>query len=179
MRKPPPIDVLRRLFGYDPETGVLTILPRPREDFRHVRHWRMRVRRYDGRPAGSLRKDGYLIVSPVIDGVTHRILAHRLIWAIVHGEWVPEVDHRDGCGSNNRLDNLRAAATQAENMQNLPSSVRRGVSVDARGPRPLYSARIRADGRVIHLGSFASAEAAHAAYLEAKARLHPFQPVPR
>lgn len=179
MAPPPPIETLRRLFDYDPDSGILTWRARPREDFVNDRLWRSRLRRYEGRPAGSLRQDGYLIVSPVIGGKTHRILAHRLIWALVHGQWVPEVDHRDGCGSNNRLVNLRAAATQSENMQNLPARSLRGVSIDARGPNPLYNARITRERKVIHLGSFTTPEAAHARYLEAKKEFHAFQPVPR
>ena len=175
----PPIEVLRRLFDCDPLTGVLTFRSRPREDFDHDRHWRMWLRRYEGKSAGSLRQDGYLIVSPVIKGVTHPPLAHRLIWAIMHGGWVPVVDHRNGCGSDNRLANLRDAVGQSENMQNMAAHARRGVSIDARGPSPLYNARITRGGKVVHLGSFGTPEAAHAAYLEAKERLHAFQPVPR
>jgi hypothetical protein len=171
----PPIDVLRRLFVYNPITGELIHRFRPREDFSHSRHWRMWRRRYEGRSAGSLRVDGYVMVVTNIGGVRHSILAHRLIWAIVNGEWVPEVDHRDGCGSNNRLDNLRAAIGQSENMQNMAG--RRGTRLDRRSGR--YQAVIGAAGKRIHLGIFATEAEAHSAYLEAKQRHHRFQPVPR
>ena len=33
---------------------------------------------------------------------------HAIIWWLLHGDWV-EVDHKDGDGLNNRLENLRPA----------------------------------------------------------------------
>lgn len=176
MKSPlPAIEVLRRFFDYDSVTGLLTWRARAAND----RHGRMRARRYEGRAAGSLRADGYVIVSPVIDGVTHRILAHRLAWALHHGKWpAAELDHIDGDHANNRLANLREAI-RVEQMQNMVARPLMGVSADARGSIIRYYAVIRARGERVHLGSFDTPEAAHAAYLEAKARLHSFQPVPR
>jgi hypothetical protein len=176
---PPPIEVLRQLFDYDPLTGVLTWRVRSSEQFSHVRHHRMRARRYEGKPAGSLRPDGYVIVNPVIDGVTHRILAHRLIWALCHDRWpAAELDHVDGDCANNRLANLREAS-RSEQMQNMVWRVGRGVYADPRVGGPPFYARITVRRKVIRLGSFPTQAAAQAAYLKAKAELHSFQPAPR
>ena len=39
--------------------------------------------------------------------------AHRVIWALVHGEW-PEgqIDHINGVRDDNRLENLRVVTNQ-------------------------------------------------------------------
>lgn len=49
--------------------------------------------------------------------------AHRIIWEMHYGE-IPKgmvIDHKDGNGSNNRLENLRLA-TRAQNAQNRKAS---------------------------------------------------------
>lgn len=125
-------------------------------------------------PAGSLTARGYRRI--FIGGRSH--YAHRLVWLFVTGHLPAQfIDHIDGNPANNRISNLREC-TLKENSQNMvvdssrpfPAGVRLGKS---------YRACIRADGIRYELGSFPTPEAAHAAYLEAKLRLHPFQPVPR
>lgn len=64
---------------------------------------------------GSIRDStGYLVVS--VGGKS--LLAHRLAWFFVHGEW-PEgdIDHKDGDKLNNAISNLRLA-TSAQNSHN-------------------------------------------------------------
>ena len=103
-------------------------------------------------------------------------LAHRLAFLHVTGGWPPHhIDHRDGDPANNRWTNLRPA-TNAENMQNRHSvssnnkSGRLGVSPNGYG----WMSQIRLNGKVRHLGTFATVEDAHLAYLKAKSALHPF-----
>src|SRR5882672_6258292 len=89
---------IRRLFNYDPVTGVLT--------------WRIRKgNKLPGSIAGKRTKRGYISVR--IDGLWYR--AHRLIWVIMTGAW-PEnvVDHEDRNPGNNAWYNLRDV-TQAVN----------------------------------------------------------------
>lgn len=93
------------------------------------------------------------------------------------GEWpAHQIDHEDTDKSNNRWVNLRVA-TNAQNKQNIRkarSDNKCGLlGVCRDGGR--WRAQIKVLYRNKHLGSFASPEQAHAAYLEAKARLHPFQ----
>ena len=98
------------------------------------------------------------------------------------GVWpVKEIDHINGNPSDNRWVNLREG-TRGEQLQNQKLGKRNtsglmGVSPDKL--RGKWCACIQVGGRRYHLGRFSASEAAHAAYLEAKARLHPFQPVPR
>lgn len=159
---------LRELFHYDPETGAFTwkMLTSPRGGVKI------------GDVAGSIDTKGYRIIR--IDGRDHK--AHRLAWLYMIGEWPKDqVDHRNGTPADNRFANLREA-TRAENGQNRATSKNNtsgftGVSWHGRDRK--WRAQIRAGGRNQHLGMFASAEDAHAAYLAAKAELHPFQPIPR
>jgi hypothetical protein len=171
----PEIDRLRELFELIPD-GTILHRPRPEGEFPSLRVWRMWNTRYNGKPAGSLRKDGYVMVNFVLDGERIDILAHVLVWVLHHGRWpVDELDHRDGVGSHNWIGNLREA-TRPEQMQNMRPG-KRGTAFDPRDGR--YSAVIRVDGKRISLGRFDTEQAAHEAYLKAKAKMHTFQPVPR
>lgn len=85
-----------------------------------------------------------------------------------------EVDHRDGNGLLNRRSNLRQA-TRSENNRNrgilkLNTSGFKGVSWDKLARK--WRAAIKANDKTIYLGLHDTAEAAHAAYCEASARLH-------
>jgi HNH endonuclease len=134
--------------------------------------------RYAGAAAGQKRADDYVMVRVIIGGVRHDILKHRLIWALTFGRW-PEtgLDHIDGDGGNNRIDNLRPA-TQRQNMQNIAiRSPKQGTAFDRRSGR--WQALLGVDGKKVHPGMFPTLEAAHAAYLKAKSEFHQFQPVPR
>jgi hypothetical protein len=98
------------------------------------------------------------------------------VWFLLHGQW-PEhdIDHIDGNRANNRPGNLRALS-RAQNMQNLKvahvdSTTRLlGVHFDAR--RSKWGASITKSGRSRFLGYHASPEAAHAAYVSEKRRIH-------
>lgn len=70
---------------------------------------------------------------------------------------VPEIDHRDGNGLNDRWENLRSV-THKQNMQGFRrkkaglTSKFRGVSWHKRDL--IWHAQIRADGKQIHIGYF-------------------------
>lgn len=153
------IDVLRRAFDYDPLGGHLI--------------WRRKKRR--GQIAGHLTNEGYIAVNVRAAGVRHQLLAHRVIWAIVTGKW-PEVivDHRNGVEADNRWENLREA-NHSESSHNTALSEFAGTAAIGRK----WQARICINRKHVYLGLFDSRERAHAAYLEARAKLVPFQPIPR
>ena len=120
-------------------------------------------------PAGSLRKDGYVMV------VFNRnyILAHRLIWFYVFGEWpVAEIDHTNGNRSDNRLSNLRQV-TKSENVQNQHTPEDGMLGVDFNRARAKWRSRITVNGKVTCLGYFSTKKEAYAAYRRAKKVLHP------
>ena len=154
------IDRLKQTLSYNPETGIFTRLLQT--NFRYPA----------GRPAGTLRKDGYVQIG--IDGVIHQ--AHRLAWFYVNGVWpVETIDHINTVRSDNRIANLREA-TYFENAQNIRrASVRNksgllGVSPHKSG---MWRARIMKDGKS-RVTWHHTPEAAHAAYIALKTELHQF-----
>lgn len=156
---------LRAFLTYDQNTGVFT---------RRKSGWSKLV----GQPAGVKDSYGYLQIR--IDGKLY--LAHRLAWLYVHGSWPTKgLDHVNGVRDDNRIANLREA-TQAENMQNQfsahstnKSSGLLGAHWDPKGPKgKKWRATIRVNGKNKVAGHFATAKEAHAAYLAAKRKHHPF-----
>jgi hypothetical protein len=121
--------------------------------------------------AGTLDCEGYRKIS--IFGVYY--MAHRVAWAIHHGEWPSMlIDHRNGNKDDNSLANLRDVPDLL-NQQNRRSAQKSnacgllGVQAHKTGR---FQAKISAGGRRLHLGYFDTAEQAHAAYMAAKAVLH-------
>lgn len=159
-RKPvplPPVEELQRILAYDPLTGRLT--------------WRAKVanRIQVGDSADYAQEGEYRNVT--IKGRSYR--AHRIIWKMVTGEEPQgEVDHRDLNRSNNRWLNLRDAS-HSDNGCN--KSLYRNNTTGLTGVYPhgsVFYAQIKQHGRQVHLGTFRTPEAAHAAYLAAARELH-------
>jgi len=118
-----------------------------------------------GKVAGYKSKLGYVQI-----GFKRSLwLAHQLAWLMVHGEAHPEIDHKNGKPSDNRLCNLRKV-NHAQNNQNKKgrsdnSSGHRGVSFQS----GKWRAYITAHGsRQIHLGRFTKKKDAIKARLEAE-----------
>lgn len=89
------------------------------------------------------------------------IPAHVVAWALQTGEWPDhQIDHKDRDGLNNAWDNLRAATAnqQQVNRRSWAVSGFRGVRRATRGGN--WWAEARVNGKAIHLGTFATAEAA-------------------
>jgi hypothetical protein len=143
---------LRELLHYDEQTG----------EFRWWKHGGDEV--CLGDVAGFVRI--------CVLGRTYR--AHQLAWLYVKGRWGrPMIDHRDGDPTNNRWSNLRrATASQNGANRGRPrdnSSGYKGVSQSRRSGR--WEAYITKKRRRMHLGTFDTPEAAHAAYVAAARRL--------
>lgn len=132
---------LKEIINYCPESGVFT--------------WRVyRKGSSPGDVAGVLRdSDGYRRIS--INGKTYA--SHRLAFLYMTGSF-PEnhIDHIDQIRDNNRWSNIRVVTPQ-ENQKNRSMTKRNtsgftGVSWYERSGE--WVARIKADGKQIHLGYF-------------------------
>lgn len=100
-RRPlPPVERLRELFDYDPETGHLLNRRRAGDD----RFSRGFNSRYAGKPAGGKHQFGFLCVR-VGDGRT--CYAHRVIWKMMTGNEPGWIDHINADRADNRWCNLR------------------------------------------------------------------------
>lgn len=162
--KQPDIEQIRKEIKYDPDTGELRWLSRKQG------------RRLSGL-AGSVTNgsQGYVLVRA--GGMS--VLGHRLAWALHYGSW-PEgiLDHINGNRSDNRISNLRLADADI-NSQNRRSSGSHsttgllGVTRFKIGNRrERFRAVISVNGKQRYLGFFDTPQAAHAAYLDAKRKLH-------
>lgn len=101
-------------------------------------------------------------------------LAHRVIWLMQTGEWPSgTIDHINGIKTDNRWVNLRDI-THAQNGQNVRNARRNSSSglLGAFPKRGKWFSSIKTNSKPIYLGTFNTAEEAHAAYLAAKMELH-------
>lgn len=159
-----PAERLHQLFEYKPETGEL--IWRYRDNDVGSPFNKLRA----GKVAGCVRS-GYVVIC--LSEIKGSVLAHRAIWAMLHGSW-PEfdIDHFDKDSTNNRPENLRPA-THGQNMCN------RGMvgpipykGVGYRKNRDRYIARITIKGKTKRLGSFLDPVSAARAYDQAAIKIH-------
>ena len=123
-----------------------------------------------GDRAGWRHNQGYVGIA--IDG--HSYLAHRLAWLYVHGQFpIGDLDHKNRNRADNRFANLRLAS-RTQNLANgrhkFGRSRLKGAHWHAATGR--WTAGIGRNGKKIHLGYFATAKAAHAAYCKAAKEMH-------
>jgi len=149
---------LREVLRYDADTGKF--------------HWlvsHQKIKRGD--VAGAFTSKGYIRIK--IDGRTYR--AHRLAWFYVTGEWPKdEIDHRNTDKADNRISNLREAS-RSINEQNKRVARADNVSAGLLGVSKTgrtWQAQIEFGEKKHYIGKFKTPEDAHAAYIEAKRKLH-------
>lgn len=120
-----------------------------------------------------LDKYGYVMRKTTVRGKKARtVFLHREVIGCSDSSVL--VDHCDGNKLDNRRENLRLASI-SQNAQNRPkkpgcSSVFRGVTWSQRCRR--WLARIKANDRTIHLGSFIDEHEAGHAYNRAAVQYH-------
>jgi hypothetical protein len=157
----PTAELIRQLLDYDKDTGIFIWKPRPEEMFQSKRQFVVWNKRYADHVAGSKNQDGYTVI--VVD---YRIyFAHRLAWLHFYGEEPPScLDHIDGDQSNNCISNLRPA-TPFQNAVNRREHRNNKVGLKGVTYRfGRYYANIMIGGKQIQIGSYPTAEEAHAAY---------------
>lgn len=150
---------IRNTLRYNPKTGVF------------IRRVSSRANKANaGDIAGGKNNQGYIQIR--VGGLLMK--AHRLAWVLFFGEWPnKDIDHIDGNRSNNKISNLRLSS-RAMNGQNRkrPNKNNSSAFLGARKHGSKWQAKIFANGRDVHLGTFDTPRAAHVAYVKAKRSLH-------
>jgi hypothetical protein len=148
---------IRDALSYNPETGSIT--------------WKHNKTKMDGKEAGNINEKGYRRIK--FNGI--RLRAHRIAWYLYYGEDPPnEIDHINGCTSDNRICNLRLA-NQFQNAWNkklsrLNTSGVKGVYFNKRHKK--WYAKITANRKEYCLGFYIKFKDAVKAVLEGRKRLH-------
>lgn len=154
-----PIEQLRKMFQYNPETGSIV----------RTAGWEGSGRRKDlvGKEVGNTRYD--LCTRVNVDNLDYA--KADLAWALHYGVWPSkEIDHIDMNRTNNRIANLREC-NRSQNMANTkvrPTSKTGYKGVVFRKNTGKYYAHICHNYKCEYLGTFDTAEAVAAAY-DAKA----------
>jgi hypothetical protein len=110
------VSQLREVFDHNEDFSQLFWRSRPIVSCKTA-SWNARCA---GKPAGSLSSRGYIEIGFKIDGIKYRCRAHRVLWALEHGEWPPKtlvIDHENSAAHDNASSNRRLA-TQMQNTQN-------------------------------------------------------------
>jgi hypothetical protein len=153
---------LRKLVTYD--NGLLRWV----SDHKHFK----KIKAGDVVGAGSL-KNGYKCTA--IN--RKQYYQHRLVWLHVYGVWPDgQLDHINGNRQDNRIENLRVA-TLSQNQHNRKKTKNK---VGATGAYKHWSGRwystIMVENKRHYLGMFKTEDEAAQAYVDAKSKLHPFNP---
>lgn len=98
-----------------------------------------------------------------VDGKRVRVFMHHELC----GDFGKEVDHRSRCTLDNRRQGNLRHATLSQQSCNRRSRNMLGLKGVVRYSENKYRARIRVSGKLMHLGYFRTAEAAHEAYKKA------------
>lgn len=151
-------DRLKEMLIYDPTTGVF--------------RWRVRPngRICVGDEAGNVHVKGYRYIQ-----LDRRLyFAHRLAWLYMTGEWPKgQVDHKNARRDDNRWKNLRDVTREVNAQNRRTASVKNSAGLLGVSKHyGKFQATIFVGGKNRHLGTFVTAETAHAAYVGAKRRLH-------
>jgi hypothetical protein len=90
------------------------------------------------------------------------------VYLYVHGRIPEQINHKNGILSDDRPENLREVTASQRNMSKIAGRLGRdlpkGVSQHKWVKTNPFYARIKANGKTVHLGYFATPEEAAAAY---------------
>lgn len=156
-------DEMQALMGsliYDPASGKL--------------RWAQMLSRKcpPGSEAGTPNKQRHL----VIQVNRKRYMAHRVAWLLHYGKPPTGViDHINGDGMDNRISNLRDVSQQVNQQNRRSPQINSGSGLIGASLHKMtgkWMAQIKTPEGQKYLGLFPTAEAAHAAYVNAKRQLH-------
>lgn len=170
----PPVSFLRECFDYTPETGEFRWRARPADHFNDPRVFTRWCRHKVGTRAFSIRKNHPYPTSCVTyQGREIELMAHRVAWALVTGEYPKDqIDHINCDGHDCRFSNLREANQSLNNANRRRNKTQKGpLKGVAQHPKTgRWKSQIQVNGVSHYLGYFATAEDAHAAYVAAASR---------
>ena len=169
------LELMRRLFKYDPKTGLIYARERSPQDFYDTGSGSSFVSAKGAAIKYNIERSGRLAFNRIFKGkrstcnyfrgasayrgVQRTLFAHRVAFFLYHGlypQWPNSVDHinRDGC--DNRIENLRevTAKEQSANtgLSKANTSGVKGVSF-LKG-RNKWRASINLEGKKVNLGTF-------------------------
>lgn len=152
------VDYLRSVLVYDPDTGIFT--------------WKIRSTRKDliGKPAGNVRKRGYVLIAIH----NKKRLAHRLAWLYMTGKEPSfHIDHKNGNPTDNRFSNLREV-NRFGNLQNMRGPTKRNKSgyLGVCFHEGKWLVQIMHFGEKIREWGYKTPEEAYVRYLELKRQIH-------
>ncbi len=160
------VQLMSRFLNYNPDTGVFSWGTPNVEDFKTKAAYKAWVTRSLKSTPGVEHNAGYLAI--IIRGSSY--LAHRIAWAMFHGDTKKEIDHINGDKKDNRISNLRVVNKQ-ENQRNskIPKNNKSGV-VGVRRYRDgiRWLSFICIDGKQKHIGIFESIDLAKEARRKAE-----------
>ncbi|HEI0612123.1 TPA: HNH endonuclease [Escherichia coli] len=168
-RKPvplPDVKTLNKLFRYDPETGDLYRNPITGKDGKnYVSDSKRPIRRRN-----KCRDKYYYRTNLPGHGSQPQFMVHRIIFKMNFGYDPLEIDHINGIGTDNRLENLRNVDrhTNCKNTRMSKANTSGCVGVHWMKKRNKWQARIEFEGKRRHLGFFDNFEDAVKARKEAE-----------
>ena len=111
------VGYLRECLEYFPDTGKFVWKTRPVEHFKNEAGMNIFNTRYAGKAALTADNgDGYKHGAISRNGKRFSVRAHRVGWAMVHGEWPPAgLVHEHGQRDNNSIAGLRPACNKINN----------------------------------------------------------------
>jgi hypothetical protein len=154
----PPVEVLRELLDYNPESGVITWKVSPSKVVKA------------GSIAGRVHISGYRIICYK----RKMYQASRIAYALHYGfdPHPDEIDHINRVRDDNRIDNLRLS-NRSDNCKNRGEYCRRGAGVSYANREKRWIAYINKKGMHYCLGYFKTYEEARAARNEAETIMFP------
>jgi hypothetical protein len=146
-----PHALVKETFSYNEATGDLSYKKDVSKKFKA------------GQPAGykaNFKSGSKVYIFVKVPGYNAVVLAHRLIWFLVTGEWPDCIDHIDRDGCNNRFRNLRnVSRTENQRNRRIPKNNTSGVcGVTFNVKAQKWLATIRGNNSTVYLGAFENIE---------------------